>query len=272
MINYYQNKVECFSKSLVKANNIDQILKELTEFNIDFQDSKYHNTLQKSINNYSGFSKNEIKRFKQNLITYLFSFTDFKWYHNYPVFTDEMFLAKNLKIPALNLLKSNYLILFQYSSLKNGFFSRYQNYFRRRFDILNNKPSGNTIGMRTAHIKLELLGLLNEISVFISEQYGRTIKIQVNSLIRTIEHQEQLINIGFTFSKFSSHCNGYAVDIERKWYVMNDRTLFRIIDSCLKMYAEKGIINLIDEGIVWHICLNPDYLKTYQIEVENWNK
>ena len=191
MINYYQNKVECFSKSLVKANNIDKILKELTEFNIDFQDSKYHNTLQKSINNYSGFSKNEIKRFKQNLITYLFSFTDFKWYHNYPVFTDEMFSAKNLKIPALNLLKSNYLILFQYSSLKNGFFSRYQNYFRRRFDILNNKPSGNTIGMRTAHIKVELLGLLNEISVFISEQYGRTIKIQVNSLIRTIEHQEQ---------------------------------------------------------------------------------
>ena len=126
--------------------------------------------------------------------------------------------------------------------------------------------------MRTAHIKVELLGLLNEISVFISEQYGRTIKIQVNSLIRTIEHQEQLIKIGFTFSKFSSHCNGYAVDIERKWYVMNDRVLFGIIDSCLKMYAEKGIINLIDEGIVWHICLNPDYLKTYQIEVENWNK
>ena len=78
MINYYQNKVEYFSKSLVKVNNIDQVLKELTEFNIDFRDSKYHNALQKSINNYSGFSKNEIKRFKQNLIAYLFSFTDFK--------------------------------------------------------------------------------------------------------------------------------------------------------------------------------------------------
>ena len=132
MINYYQNKVECFSKSLVKANNIDKILKELTEFNIDFQDSKYHNTLQKSINNYSGFSKNEIKRFKQNLITYLFSFTDFKWYHNYPVFTDEMFSAKNLKIPALNLLKSNFPNIKCYSCEVN------KSYYEKANNMLKN--------------------------------------------------------------------------------------------------------------------------------------
>ena len=54
MIDYYQNKVECFSKTLCTVNNINQLLKELTEFNKDFQDSEYHNIFfQKLINNYS---------------------------------------------------------------------------------------------------------------------------------------------------------------------------------------------------------------------------
>lgn len=270
MSDYYQNKVECFSKTIGKVKNINQVFKELTEFNIDFQESEYHNALQNLINNYSEFPNSEIKRFKQNLLAYLFSFTDYKWYRTYPVFTDDMFLNKNLEILALNSLKFNYLILFQYSSLKNGLFSRFQNSFRRWFDMLINKPSGNTIGMRTPYIKLELLSLLNEICVFVSRKYGYTIRIQVNSIIRTIEHQKQLMNIGYAFSIYSAHCNGYAVDIERKWYVMNNRPLLKIINNCLKLYAEKGIINLIDEGIVWHICLNPDYIETYQIQAENW--
>ena len=60
MIDYYQNKVECFSKTLCTVNNINQLLKELTEFNKDFQDSEYHNIFfQKLINNYSEFSKIE---------------------------------------------------------------------------------------------------------------------------------------------------------------------------------------------------------------------
>lgn len=31
MIEYYQNKVECFSKTLCTVNNINQLLKELTD-------------------------------------------------------------------------------------------------------------------------------------------------------------------------------------------------------------------------------------------------
>lgn len=271
MIDYYQNKVECFSKKLNGVNNINLALKELSEFNKDFQDSEFHNIIfQKLMNNYSEFSNKELKRFKRNLLAYLFLYTDFKWYKDYPEFMDEMISNNNLDLLALNNLKGNYQILFQYKSIKNGFFSRYHNSFRRRFDMLKNKPSGNTIGMRTPYIKLELLGLLNEISILLSRQCGRKIMIQVNSLIRTIEHQNQLLKIGYTYSTFSAHCKGYAVDIERKWYVMNDRPLFRIINSCLKMYAEKGIINLIDEGLVWHICLNPAYIEKYQKEVEKW--
>lgn len=271
MIDYYQNKVECFSKTLSTVNNINQLLKELTEFNKDFQDSEFHNIFfQKLINNYSEFSKSDFKSFKRNLLTYLLLYIDFKWYHDYPEYMDDMFLNNNLDLLSLNNLKDNYQILFQYTTIKNGSLSRYHNSLRRRFDMLNNKPSGNTIGMRTPYIKIELLGLLNEISIIISSQYGRTIMIQVNSLIRTIEHQNQLLKIGYTYSTFSAHCKGYAIDIERKWYIMNDRPLFRIINNSLKIYAEKGIINLIDEGFVWHICLNPAYIETYQTEVEKW--
>ena len=66
----------------------------------------------------------------------------------------------------------------------------------------------------------------NEINEEISLDYGNVIKLQVNSIIRTQEHQNHLVSLGYSAASMSSHSCGYAIDIERSWYLLNNKKLF----------------------------------------------
>lgn len=212
------------------------------------------------------------KIFKQDCFILLAQYIDFHWYYKFPIYKNEIDLEKDVNLKTLKQVKKTHHILFNYIVLNEGTLFRYYNSIRKRVHYVLKKPAAHTIGMRTIYCKLEIIALLNEINEEISIAYGNVIKLQINSIIRTKEHQQHLVNLGYSAASMSSHSCGYAIDIERSWYLLNNKKLFLSIQKTIDMYQKRGIIHLINEGNIWHICLNPSYIHHYQMKTDYWKK
>jgi hypothetical protein len=77
----------------------------------------------------------------------------------------------------------------------------------------------------------------------------------VNSLARSVAHQRHLKSLGYLALLPSSHCVGYAADIEMAWY--RRFRAHRLLRGLLLDRQRAGEVNVIDEGQAWHVCLCP---------------
>ena len=113
------------------------------------------------------------------------------------------------------------------------------------------------------------VALLNELNERIAFAAGEpSFRLQVNSILRTVRHQRRLDRLGYFAPRRSVHTAGYAVDVEKDWYSREAPRLHRIIRRELARYQRNGILNVIDEGAVWHICLNPEHIPHYGALIE----
>ncbi len=78
----------------------------------------------------------------------------------------------------------------------------------------------------------------------------------ITSVARSIEHQRHLKSLGYIALLPSSHCAGYAADIEMKWY--RRFRAHRLLRGLLLDRQRADEVNVIDEGQAWHVCLRPD--------------
>ena len=85
--------------------------------------------------------------------------------------------------------------------------------------------------------------------------------IRVNSIVRTVEHQNHLKTLGFSALSPSAHCRGWAADIEVTWFERFGAA--GALREVLLDYLDRGVLNVIDEGRAWHICLSPDHAARY---------
>jgi len=114
----------------------------------------------------------------------------------------------------------------------------------------------HTAGLLFARARPELVLLLGELAAeFAATAPPGTPALWVNSLARSVDHQNRLRDLGYTATMPSAHCVGYAADLEMRWFSHfgADAHLRRVLLD--RMVA--GDINLIDEGQVWHVCLSP---------------
>ena len=77
----------------------------------------------------------------------------------------------------------------------------------------------------------------------------------VTSLVRSVEHQHRLRSLGYAAVLPSSHCVGYACDLEMQWFRRFDRD--NLLGRLLLERQEAGQLNVIDEGQAWHLCVSP---------------
>ena len=77
----------------------------------------------------------------------------------------------------------------------------------------------------------------------------------VNSMVRSVEHQQRLRELGYAALLPSSHCLGWAADVEMTWFEPVRRG--RRLRGCCIDYRDRGVLNVIDEGQAWHVCLAP---------------
>jgi len=113
-----------------------------------------------------------------------------------------------------------------------------------------------TAGLRLARTRPQAAALLNELAAeFARHVRAGTPPLWVTSLTRSVEHQRQLRALGYTALLPSSHCAGYAADIEVAWF--RRFGAHWLLQRLLLERQEAGQINVIDEGQAWHICLGP---------------
>jgi len=207
----------------------------------------------------------------RNLINILLEHQiEYLWYRDFPVYADALAVEADEALWDLRSTKGNYHINFGFTILREDFFNKLINPCKRKIRAIINHPAQGTVGMKTAKCKPEILALLNEINEEINQRIVQPHRLQINSILRTVDHQKHLASLGYWAPPTSSHTTGYAVDIEQEWYWQKDQTLFKQIQTVLNKYYQAGIINLIDERKVWHICLNPLFREFYQQLSQNW--
>ena len=84
----------------------------------------------------------------------------------------------------------------------------------------------------------------------------------VNCLVRSEAVQEHLRELGYSAAAASSHCAGYAADVEMAW--LDRQGHAEPLQEILLGLRDAGTINLIDEGQAWHVCLNPASVPAYE--------
>ena len=83
-----------------------------------------------------------------------------------------------------------------------------------------------------------------------------------------MEDQCRLQELGFSAHLPSAHCRGWAADLEVAWL---ERFGARgALVEVLQDYQRRGLVNAIDEGRIWHICLNPQHAAAFAPPAGPW--
>jgi len=113
-----------------------------------------------------------------------------------------------------------------------------------------------TAGLLFSYARPEAVALLNQLaSAFADLTPPGSPQLWVTSLTRSVEHQQRLRELGYAATLQSSHCVGYATDIEMAW--LRRSGTHRALRALLLDRQGAGDVNVIDEGQIWHVCLSP---------------
>jgi hypothetical protein len=118
-------------------------------------------------------------------------------------------------------------------------------------------------GMKFLVARPEIVTLLNELGdIFRKEAPAGTPALWVNSIVRSVEHQQHLSALGYSALLPSSHCLGWGADVEMSWYETFGAA--EALQEILVDYRDRGVLNVIGEGQAWHLCLSPDHVPAYR--------
>jgi hypothetical protein len=116
--------------------------------------------------------------------------------------------------------------------------------------------SPRTAGLWLARTRPQAVAWLNQLAdEFAEVAPPGTPPLWVTSLARSVDHQQRLKDLGYIALLPSSHCVGYAADIEMTWY--RRFHAHRRLRGLLLDRQRANEVNVIDEGQAWHICLRP---------------
>lgn len=117
-----------------------------------------------------------------------------------------------------------------------------------------------TAGLRLTRAQQPMIAWLNQVASEFAELAPRgTPPLWVNSLTRSVTHQRHLQSLGYVALLPSSHCVGFAADIEMAWY--RKHRAHRLLRGLLLEHQRADEINVIDEGQAWHVCLRPEIVR-----------
>ena len=150
-------------------------------------------------------------------------------------------------------------VAFSFGIASDGLARRGRDFLVQRL-MPNREPRGP--GLSFTQIRPPMLGVLNEVAGEVAGAAPMgTPPIRVTSVIRTVAHQVHLKELGFSALLPSAHCLGWAADIEVAWFERfgADDALREVLMG----YLDRGVLNVIDEGRAWHVCLNPAEVERY---------
>jgi Family of unknown function (DUF5715) len=185
--------------------------------------------------------------------SYLLARIEVMWWGKVRPFATDDELVDTAELVDVEALRESGILLFQYRLQTETLVGRAARAADRR---LRPDRLPRTAGLLSAYARPEVVTLLNELSAaFADLAPPDTPPLWVTSLARSAEQQRRLRALGYKATLPSSHCSGYAADIEMDWFRRfgAHRTLARVLLG----RQEAGELNVIDEGQVWHVCVSP---------------
>ncbi len=212
--------------------------------------------------------------YKEILTILLEQSIDAYWYADFPKYECDRDVDNDQDLYSFRKFGADVDVKFMYVQYYGHRWMRVPNALRLRYRRLVNHPGRYTQGLTTVRCKKSMVGLINQLCEDVTDDIGsgKPLKILVNSLLRTVEYQRSLAQLGYIAPRSSSHVVGYAVDFERVWYKQYHTHAYTAIQHRLDHLFRQNIINVIDEGTHWHVCLNPDYIQRYEQVAETWRR
>lgn len=183
---------------------------------------------------------------------HLLSQVDSLWWRDVEPFHDAD-LAGSSELRDLQHLADTGQLAFRFKRQPRGLPGRARNGVVHRY-LPRYEP--HTSGLSQAMARPELIGLLNRLARdFAAAAPAGTPPLWVTSLLRTVEQQHRLRDLGYSALFPSAHCVGFAADVEMRWYGRFGAD--HALAATLLDYQARGLVNVVDEGQAWHVCLSP---------------
>lgn len=185
---------------------------------------------------------------------YLLAQIDAVWWGHHPGYLTDEEVRESADLVNLDMMEQIGRIKFRYRYQVTSLLARAARSAERRA-LPGRSP--RTAGLAMARARPQTVAWLNQLAEEFSLRapYG-TPPLWVTSLTRSVAHQKHLKSLGYIAPLPSSHCVGYAADIEMAWY--RRFHAHRLLRGMLLDRQQADEVNAIDEGQVWHICLRPE--------------
>ncbi len=184
---------------------------------------------------------------------YLLAQIDAMWWGHVPPLVTDCDVLNSTDLVDLEALRRRGMLGFQYRLQPGNLPARAARAAERR---VRPGRTPRTAGLLFTRARPEAVAVVNQLSsMFATVSPPGTPPLWVTSLARSIEHQHRLRALGYAATLPSSHCVGYAVDIEMSWF--RRFKAHRALRALLLERQSEGDVNVIDEGQVWHVCVSP---------------
>jgi hypothetical protein len=183
----------------------------------------------------------------------LLSLIDSVWWRGTAPFISDADVLHSTELVDLRPLRSAKMLQFRYRAQPTGLASRALDWAQRQA-LPAVRP--RTSGLRFTRSRPAVVAVVNQIAHELAAALPpQTPRLWVTSMVRSVQHQHHLRSLGYAAVLPSSHCVGYACDLEMRWFRRFDRD--NLLARLLLERQESGQLNVIDEGQAWHLCVNP---------------
>ena len=176
------------------------------------------------------------------------------WWGRWPGYLTDADVCDSADLVDLDAMEQAGQLRFRYRHQATTFLARAARSAERR-TLPGRTP--RTAGLSVARSRPQTVAWLNQLAeeFALRAPYG-TPPLWVTSVTRSIAHQKHLKSLGYIAVLPSSHCIGYAADIEMAWY--RRFHAHRLLRGLLLDRQRANEVNVIDEGQVWNVCLRPE--------------
>jgi hypothetical protein len=183
----------------------------------------------------------------------LLSLIDSVWWRGTAPFISDADVLRSTELVDLRPLRSAKMLQFRYRAQPTGLAGRALDWAQRQA-LPAVRP--RTSGLRFTRSRPAVVAVVNQIAHELAAALPpQTPRLWVTSMVRSVQHQHHLRSLGYAAVLPSSHCVGYACDLETRWFRRFDRD--NLLARLLLERQESGQLNVIDEGQAWHLCVNP---------------
>jgi hypothetical protein len=211
-------------------------------------------SLIREIRDYRANERSSSTDFATFIRILLLSQIDSVWWSRTIPFTSDADVLCSTELVELGPLKSAKVLEFQYRTQPVGLPRRAWNWAQHKV-LPGVRP--RIAGLRFTYSRPVVVAVVNQIALDLAAALPpRTPRIWATSMARSVQHQHRLRSLGYAAVLPSSHCAGYACDLEVSWFRRfdPDNLLARLL---LERQAAQQL-SVIDEGRTWHLCVNPN--------------